>query len=197
MGTPRYRVALTVIALVTAAVVSGSSNSRMSPTRASTTAAFSTNNQPGSGASCAGALVNNPTGRLATGTMTAQIDGTSWTAVCITVNLGAPGIIGLGGSDNLTNPTTFGFGFAGSNRVGTYPVDRALGINALLTAGTAVWQAATVTNGSGTLTFTTSTPSNVAGTFSFTLVPTTVVPIKGNTARGTKVVTKGAFNISF
>jgi hypothetical protein len=142
-------------------------------------------------------LANNPTGQLAKGTMTADIDGTTWTAVCIAVNVGAPGLIGLGGSDNLANPTTFGFGFGPTNRVGTYPVDKTLGINALLTIGTADWQAAAVTNGSGTLTFTTSTRSSAAGTFSFTLRPTTIVPMKGNTATGTRVVTNGAFNITF
>jgi hypothetical protein len=185
MRAPFYPVFLAVIALATGSAVSGAS---MGSTR---------NNTQGSVASCAGVLANNPTGQLAKGTMTALIDGTPWTAVCFAVNVGAPGIIGLGGSDNLSTPTTFGFGFAGSNRVGTYPVDRALGINALLTVGPAAWQAAAVTNGSGTLTFTTSTRSHVAGTFSFTLLPGTLAAMKGNTAKGTRVATNGAFDITF
>lgn len=146
---------------------------------------------------CTSALVGNPTAKLASGTMSAQIDGVSWNAVCVTVNVGAPGLIGLGGSDNLASPTTFGFGFAGSNRVGTFPVDRKLGINALLTRGTAAWQGSAVTNGSGTLTFSASTASHAAGTFAFILPPTTVVPMKGNTATGTRRVTSGAFDIQF
>jgi hypothetical protein len=146
-----YRVSLTVIALAAGSAVSGAG---MGP-------AAGNPNLQGSVASCAGLLANNPTGQLAKGTMTALIDGAPWTAVCIAVNIGAPGIIGLGGSDNLSTPTTFGFGF------------------------------------------TTSTRSHVAGTFSFTLLPGTLAPlggqgtIKANTARGTRVVTNGAFDMTF
>jgi len=196
MRAPLYPVFLTVIALATGSAASGAG---MGPTAGNP-------NPQGSVASCAAVLANNPTGQLAKGTMTALIDAAPWTAVCIAVNIGAPGIIGLGGSDNLSTPTTFGFGFAGSNRVGTYPVDRALGINALLTVGTAAWQAAAVTNGSGTLTFTTSTRSHVAGTFSFALLPGALASQgaqgaqggrPGNTAKGTRAVTNGAFDITF
>lgn len=180
------------LVLILAAVAAFAARSKSGPTGAATPQITSSGS-----AGCAG-LKDNPTGRLAKGVISAQIDSVLWTATCVTVNIGPRGIMGIGGSDNLASPTIFGFGFAGSNKVGTYPVSNlALGINAWLNLGTATWQSAGATGGTGTLTFTTSTQSTAAGTFTFTLNPRTIVPVPGNTATGIKAVTKGAFNITF
>jgi hypothetical protein len=124
--------------------------------------------------------------------MTATIDGVAWRAVCLGVNTSTPGIISIAGGEPTTQTTGTTLGFGAVRGVGATNIGTLSPTNALLTVGGgALWQAA-LSNGSGTLTFTTLTANNAVGTFSFTLTAQS-----GTTATGTKVVTNGAFNVTF
>jgi hypothetical protein len=174
-----YRVLLTVITLVTAAACSG-------PT------------SPSSHTQCAGGV----TVSVGSGTMTAQVNGTPWTASnCIHFD-SYLGINGLTGDYQVPVATGSAIGdtslnISGFTGVGTYQIGPTSNLFAhwfaITSSGDPLW-AANGNDGSGTLTLTTFTPSAMAGTFSFTLVPDSTQT--SNPATGTVVITNGAFNIS-
>ena len=145
----------------------------------------------GSSASCAAAGLP---GVNASGTMTAQVNGVSWTAVCIGVVTGLQNAIGVGATDAVSGTTSQVISFGSSRAVGTYNINSQSGLNAnfttVISGRPAVWTAA-VTTGSGTLIVTSSTGNSIAGTFSFTMLPQEL-----SVATGTKVV-NGSFNITF
>jgi hypothetical protein len=134
-------------------------------------------------------------GTLATGTITATINGASWRGDCIAVNTVNAGIIGIGASDLATGANYQTLGFASTRAVGTYTINILSPLNALLLTtinGTAASWTAALTTGSGTLTIATSTNNSIAGTFSFVLQPQTGTP-----ASGTKTIANGTFNLTF
>ena len=183
--------ALAIAASVTLAACSSSPSNPSTGSNSSGTTGSGTSSS--SGATCAAASVGSAYNKIATGTMSAQINGVSWTAVCVAVNTATQGIISLAGIDTVTNPSAAQvLGFASTNGVGTYQIGPTSPLNALLVAGGggALWQAV-LSNGSGTLTLTTSTSNSLAGNFSFTLVP------GPGSATGNKVVTNGAVNVTF
>jgi hypothetical protein len=139
---------------------------------------------PGVAPSCAGST--------STGSMSAQINGVSWVAVCIATSRNANASVALGASDNASNATIAQtIGLAAPAAPGTYPINSAAisGTNGLLLIGAQLWTA-NVVSGTGTVTINTLTATAVSGTFSFGLVPQAP-------ATGTKTVTNGVFNITF
>jgi len=191
----RIRLCHALLAIAASVTLAACSSSPSNPSTGSNSSATtgSSGTSSGSGATCTATAVGSAYNKIGTGTMSAQINGVSWTAVCIAVNTATQGIVSLAGIDTTTNPSAAQvLGFGSTNGVGTYQIGPTSPLTALLLAGGggALWQAV-LSNGSGTLTLTTSTSNSLAGTFSFTLVP------GPGSATGNKVVTNGAVNISF
>jgi hypothetical protein len=140
-----------------------------------------------------GPSTNNPGGGggggNSTGTLTATIDGVSFSAtggLSATLNNGLLSIAGVSGTQSLS------FAVAANRGTGTYVTSALdpLGLNATfaITPSGASWQAFGST-GTATLTITTLTSTNAAGTFAFALAAT-----PGTAASGTKTVANGVFN---
>ena len=133
--------------------------------------------------------------------MVARINGTAWTATCITTASFSGGVISLGATDGAQS-IGLSITFKGLGDYTMTPLDPlnppnqlmlASGLVNLLPTSAASWTANSGTPGSsGTLTLTGFTTTAVAGTFSFIAVATA-----GTGATGTKVVTSGGFNITF
>ena len=145
---------------------------------------------PGSGGSTLTCPQFVGTAVRAQGTMTASINGASWTADCIAVFANSATIFSLGAGDLATGATYQTVGFAGNKVVGTQTINALSPVNASLTQGSNGWSAS-LAQGSGTLVMTTVTNNAAAGTFTFTMPP-----VPGNPATGTKTVT-GSFNLTF
>jgi hypothetical protein len=112
--------------------------------------------------------------------MSATIDGSAWSAVCVIgLFVGAPapvgGVFSMSGTDLAGSARVIGAA-VNADRPGTYAIN-----NGTLLIGNASWVAAT-----GTMTITTLTTTGATGTFSFTAA--------GN---GARVVSGGAFNVTF
>ena len=118
------------------------------------------------------------------GSVTMQIDGTSWTATFATAS-NQGGIVGIGAGD--TQGVGFGFAFVGTT-TGTYSVGPTLANNATYSEGSLAWSAVN-TQGSGTISVTTLTADRVAGTFTFE------VEAVGTHTPATKSLTSGTFDI--
>ena len=133
----------------------------------------------------------DPTGPT-NGSLTAKIDGSSWSAATIAVTY-ASGILAIAGTD--AGGRTVGFGLGPVSAPGTFPSGPTSPTNAslqIITGSTAqAWQAAQ-TLGSGTVTVTAISATHAAGTFQFV-----VVPVAGTGATGNKAITQGAFDVTF
>ncbi len=124
--------------------------------------------------------------------MTAQINGTAWTAICVTVASWPNNILSLGATDGsqsiglgaiATGPGTYSMSTGAANAT----------INLLPATNPSAWWAnAAAVGSSGTLTVTRLDTIGAVGTFSFTAVPT---PGTGST--GNKTVTNGTFSVTF
>jgi hypothetical protein len=133
---------------------------------------------------CSGSGTTSPTSNQ---TMTALIDGATWTAVTVTA-LRSSDLISITGSDASTPTRTIALSLVGSS-IGTYTTSTGSS-NAVLSISPSQWTA-NVLGGSGTITLTDLTTTGATGTFSFTAVP-------GNAATtGTEAVTSGAFTVTF
>ncbi len=121
------------------------------------------------------------------GSMTAKIDGTSFSAAAVSATY-TSGILGLGGTDSQGRTIGIGGQVPGP---GTYPVGVTSPANFSVTIGGAGWQAA-ITLGSGSFTVTSISATGAKGTFQFT-----AGPVPGTAATGNKVVTAGAFDVTF
>jgi hypothetical protein len=136
--------------------------------------------------------VTNPNPQQTAGTMSARIDGVTWTAAAVAVAVNTNGIIISGASTN-------GIGVAvGASRVlgtGTQTFGNGANFNALatMTTGTQSWSATGIqgSNSSGSITLTTLTSTRAVGTFTFN-----AAALAGGAA-GTKAVTSGAFDVKF
>jgi hypothetical protein len=137
-----------------------------------------------------------PGGPSGSGTLTARVDGSTWTATSGILALRANNVISFTGSVGATSHIAIAFPDAGT---GTYSVPTAVGLNfnyGVFSTGH-VWQALALGAqlggvGSGSVTVTTLNSERVAGTFEFT-----APPAQSSGATGTKVVTNGSFNIKF
>lgn len=131
----------------------------------------------------------NNTGNTGANTVTAAVDGTSWTAVATqAVNNG--GVVGIGASD-INGNLSIGLGWVGTE-TGTYSLGPGIIANAtLLGPDGTTWQAMDE-EGSGTIIVTSLTSEAVAGTFSFT-----APRVSGTGTPLVRVVTNGSFNVEF
>jgi hypothetical protein len=101
------------------------------------------------------------------------------------------GVIGIGGGSTSGPVFTIGVGFVAAT--GTQSMGPGSAANATLTDGSGRgWTASPVAAGSsGTVTVTSVSATGARGTFSMTMVP-----LSGG-ATGNKVVTNGAFDVTF
>ena len=120
------------------------------------------------------------------GSMTALVDGVSFTAIATQAVRQSGGVV-LGGSDAAGN--TIGIGFMDMG-IGPYEILDPDLTNASYTSGGTAWTA-NASQGSGTIVITALTDTNVAGTFTLTLVGT------GGPVSAERQITSGAFNIEF
>jgi hypothetical protein len=131
-----------------------------------------------------------PPGAL-NGSMSATVDGVSWTAT-LAVQAGyANGILAFAGVD--ANSTTIAVALAPTGP-GAYPIGSTQPTNASysIAGGQAkVWQAA-ATQGSGSVEIDSLTATSAAGTFHFELPA-----IESSGATGTESITNGKFSVKF
>jgi hypothetical protein len=131
--------------------------------------------------------VTDPDGNLEQGSMSARIDGSSWSATAAISATYNGGILAAAGSDGVR---TIGFAVLASGP-GTFTIAATQNINALLSqAGSSVGWHAVGTIGSGTLTLNTLTATGASGTFSFVMSAT-------DGSSSTRTITNGAFNVKF
>ena len=144
------------------------------------------------GPSGSGSGSGGSSGSMNRGTVTAIIDGVSYTGV-----VNAASVIGAGNVNIASNNAalTLAISFAARAAVGTTVINSTSTtvLNVITTNGTTPtgsW-AASALGGSGSLTIATLTSSSVSGTFNFVAVP--APPPSGLGATGTKTVTNGSF----
>lgn len=158
-----------VLLLVLTAACGGSSNSVTSPTTTST----------------------GTTVTPLHGSMTATIDGVSWTATAITTASYVNGIVSIGGADSASPTRAIGLGLIasgpGTYQIGTLPS----AANGVLTLSNGQTWTSNVIGGTGSITVTTLNSTTAVGTFTFTAVPSS------GGATGNKSITSGVFNITF
>lgn len=172
-------VSLTVLLTATSCGGSGGSNNPTSPT--STIPATVTS-------SCSGGT--------AKGTMSARIDGVTWTATCI-VTASVDSVfchcLSVAGGNSAIPQVVVGGGAL--DRPGTYPIggvtDPANGLVLVGSASPPIW-AANAVQGNGIFTIATLTATSASGTFAFNA---TGGPIGGPIT--TKMVTEGVFDVTF
>jgi len=134
--------------------------------------------------------VTNPNNRTSAGTMSARIDGVAFTAAAVSVGVNTNGLI-------ISGASASGQGLAvGASRqkgTGTQAFGSSAQALGTLTLGTASWSATGTAGigGTGSITLTTLTANRAVGTFTFT-----AKPLAGGAA-GDKVVTQGAFDVTF
>ena len=121
-----------------------------------------------------------------------RMDGTLVTATNVTAAF-ANGIMTLGGGVPASN-ITFSLALTPTTaQIGTYPLGPLSATNALLLVGNPAqsWNGG-VGIGSGSVTITAFTATGATGTFALNLAP-----VSGSGSAGTKVITEGAFNVTF
>jgi hypothetical protein len=123
------------------------------------------------------------------GSMTAVIDGVSWSATTALTAAESGGILGFAGSD--ASNVTIGMAFV-LDGTGTYPIGPSIPTNATYTDGSSAQWSADPFNGSGSITVTTLTSDHAVGTFSFVMEPDA-----GNSATGSVTITAGTFDVTF
>jgi hypothetical protein len=131
------------------------------------------------------------TATVGRGTITAQIDGVTFSGV-VGAATNQSGIFATAASNN-GNTITLGFGALAV--VGTTSVRATSPTNAnmvIVSGGSGQSWAASTSGGSGTLTIASINSTGASGTFAFTMVP-----VAGTGASGTKSVTNGTFSVTF
>ncbi|MGH7711909.1 MAG: DUF6252 family protein [Gemmatimonadaceae bacterium] len=109
-----------------------------------------------------------PPGSVGPGTMTAQVNGSAWSATITKRAFASGGLITVQGQDGSNRIITI---VARASAPGTYSlaIGNGLGHNALYSVVAAAWSTA-LQGGNGTFTITSLTATQVRGTFSFTAV---------------------------
>lgn len=125
---------------------------------------------------------------LANGSLSAKIDGSTFNANAAIAATYSGGILAIAGTD--TQGRTIGLG-GQVTAAGTFTAGATSPTNFSVVAGSAGWQAA-LTLGSGSFTVTSISTTGAKGTFQFT-----AGPLAGTGATGNKVVTEGAFDVTF
>jgi hypothetical protein len=147
------------------------------------------------GSACGGGN-GGPAGPSGSGTMTARVDGATWTATSGIVAVRINNFVSVTGSVGAVSHITIAWPDEGAD---TYAIPLATGMNlnyGLFGSGH-LWQALAMGTqlggvGTGSVTVTTLNAERVAGTFQFT------APAAASSgASGQRVITNGAFNIPF
>lgn len=122
------------------------------------------------------------------GTMTATVDGDSWTAVQIAA-VNNSGVVAISGSN--TALLAVGFAFIGDT-IGTYPIGPSSSTSANVIDNLSTTWSANGFQGSGTVTVSSLSATGASGTFSYSAPLTS-----GSGTPATRVVTNGTFNVTF
>ena len=120
------------------------------------------------------------------GRMSAQIDGTAWTASCVQsagYTVGVLSIVGTNGTDVVTLGVR-------ATVPGTYDALSGSAIGTIARANGSAWTSGP--GGTASVTLTRIELGGATGTFSFT-----APPVPGTTSTGVRTVTAGAFNVTF
>jgi hypothetical protein len=129
-----------------------------------------------------------------TGSMTATIDGTPWTATSVSITQGS-GIVVIQAQGPLSGGNAL-ISLVMPSSVGTYTLGLTPGRTgaqgATLSVGGAVLWSADTTNGNGSLTFTSLNSTKATGTYFMSLAPIVVTG-----ATGTRVISSGVFDVNF
>ena len=135
-----------------------------------------------------------PAGGATNGSVTAQINGTSWSATgTITVSRQPPSFIGLGATGFAGNAAySLVIGIGNATGPGSHNLNLQAGGDgsSLIVGSTTLGYGSAFNGGSGTITITSLTSNRIIGTFSGTLPPSS-----GSAAA--LVITNGAFNVTF
>ncbi len=134
------------------------------------------------------ACSDNGAGPNGNGTISATIDGASWTASAEVQATYIAYVLAIGGLDSQARSIVISI----PNVMGTGSFALAAGqpAYATVTFGTQTWSTA-LTGGTGSVTLSTLSGSHAIGTFSFT------APANTGGATGTKVVTSGTFDVRY
>ena len=134
--------------------------------------------------------VTNPNPNKSAGTLSARIDGAAWTATAVSVGVNTGGLIIAGAS---ASGQGLAIGVSRTQGTGTQTFGSNVSALGTLTIGTGSWSATGLQGigGTGSVTLTTLTSNRAAGTFTFT-----AKPLAGG-ASGDRVVTQGAFDVTF
>jgi Family of unknown function (DUF6252) len=142
--------------------------------------------------SCGGGGGGGPTGNTGAGSMSARIDGASWTSTSSSANATTGGIFTLTGVQ-ATSGTGVSMTLYYIGAPGTYP----LGVGgvvagglASVVAGSAGWSTP-LSGNAGTVTITAVSATRIAGTFAFTAPLVT-----GTSAVTSRAVTQGQFDLA-
>jgi hypothetical protein len=131
-----------------------------------------------------------PENTPANGSMSARIDGSSWTSTLAVSAGSSGGIIAISGTNGST---TIAMAFGIANGPATFQIGPAGAIsNALLMESNGRSWHALSTVGNGTVTLTSISATGAAGTFAFT-----APAVASSGATGSKVVTNGSFDVRF
>jgi hypothetical protein len=135
-----------------------------------------------------------PPGGATNGTLTAQINGTTWNATgTITVSRQQNNFIGLAGSGFAGNTAySLVIGIANATGPGSHSLNVFSGGDgsSLIVGGTQTGWGTAFQGGSGTLIITSLTTNRIVGTFSGTLIPTTA-------GAGNMTIANGSFDVTF
>jgi Family of unknown function (DUF6252) len=139
--------------------------------------------------------VNSPSGTNEV-SLTARVDGSAWSADPTSIVAGnMAGVLTFSGSSAVGGGVrrTIALRIV-ATAPGTYPIGPPVAVasnRGTVTDGTAEWLADAST-GSGTIILGSLTANRATGTFSFN-----AEPVAGTTASGTRIVTEGAFSVTF
>lgn len=122
------------------------------------------------------------------GSMTARIDGATWSAISIATTSGAGSSLIISGT-NIAE--TLSIVIPLDQGTGTQTVSLASTVSGAFTIGSQSWVANPVQGGTGTITLTTVAPGHVTGTFEFALAA-----LQGATP-ATRQVTSGQFDVKY
>jgi uncharacterized protein DUF6252 len=122
------------------------------------------------------------------GTMSAVIDGSSWSAVSIATDSAAPSSIVIQGS-NATQRLVIAIPVSPGR--GTQGVGSTTPVFAGLVSGSQSWLASRTQGGAGSITLTTVSPGHIVGTFEFTMAS------HGGASPVERQVSSGKFDLKY